>query len=64
MYSYDKIAPAVHLALDRARQLYGDTIQFSWTYRRTGSCGPDTVGAEAAKAFYSTRFDVFIGPGE
>jgi hypothetical protein len=61
-FSYSKVMPAIQLALTKITSLYKGRIVFNWNYR-VGSCGPERVGSQAAEAYYSGGFNVFIGPG-
>ena len=61
-FAVDKIGPAVRLALERSQQLYNDSMELIWEFR-PGSCGPELVAAQAAEVYYTSGFDVFIGPG-
>ncbi|XP_076462188.1 atrial natriuretic peptide receptor 1-like [Babylonia areolata] len=62
-FSFDvrKSGPAIQLAMEKAQQLYNDTMDLQWIFK-PGACGPEDVAAQAASAYYTSGFDVFIGP--
>ncbi|KAK7498201.1 hypothetical protein BaRGS_00010461, partial [Batillaria attramentaria] len=60
-FALAKSGPAIRLALERAQELYNDSLDLEWEYR-PGACGPERVGAAAAEVYYTKGFDVFIGP--
>ena len=61
-FSVDKTGPAVRLAIERSQQLYNDSMELIWEFRH-GACGPEIVAAQAAEVYYTSGFDIFIGPG-